>query len=212
MRRRAALALALALTTITTFGLIALGGRGGLFGTSGSDDEAAAASQEDVAAALQYLAAQEPTAAEPAAPQVVTEYVYVDAPADPPQVTYVTRSGAAPGAQTQPTAPLPLAPQATASPVEPDVPLTESPTEIPPPAPPAEPTAPPAEPRSVTGEDEFEGTVVAIDGEMVTFARGGGEVQVRVGDAGSLDVGMTVKVHAIRIGDTWVAKEIEFGD
>jgi hypothetical protein len=64
----------------------------------------------------------------------------------------------------------------------------------------------------VTGEDEFEGTVTAIDGAMVTFAHDGGESVVQVEDAEELEVGMRVKVHAIRIGDNWVAKEIEVDD
>jgi hypothetical protein len=196
------------LTTITTFALIALGTRGGLFGTSGEDDAAAsAASPDDVAAALQYLAAQE-QAASPA-PQVVTEYVYLDAPADPPQITYVTRTGGAPAA-SQTLAPGPT--QAAPPTVPAQEPTATLPTEQPTRVPPTVAATPVSPERSVTGEDEFQGTVTAINGEMVTFARQGGAIVVQVGDPGVLDVGMTVKVHAIRVGDTWVAKEIEFGD
>lgn len=94
MQRRFALSAALALTVVVLFGLIAVGKSNGMFGDSPAGDEAtaAAAPADDVAAALLYLAAISP---KPAASPIV-EYVYVDAPAEPPIIRYVTQAAAAP--------------------------------------------------------------------------------------------------------------------
>jgi hypothetical protein len=210
-----ALAMALALTTVTVFGLFALGLRGGLFGRPDTGEKTVSAEpQHDVVAALQYLAA----IGAQQTPDVVTEYIYVDAPADPPQVTYVTRAGA-PGAASRPQV---VATPSTAVPVaEPTEQEVESPTPaLPPPTvPPSPPPASGDDGRGGDGEDgpspsedEFEAVVSAINGDVVTFEHRGELVEARVTDSSDLSVGMEVKVHLIRVGDDWVAKEIEISD
>jgi hypothetical protein len=150
----------------------------------------------------------------------VTEYVYVDAPADPPMITYVTRE--APGAPA-PAATVAAA-QPTVKPVAtPTTPVDEVPTEVPPTNAVPSPTAPPAPPApaptatrppgsGVLGEDEFTGTATAVSGETVTFLHGAVSTVVRVpASVGSVGVGETVKVHAILLSSGWLAKEIETG-
>jgi hypothetical protein len=217
-----ALAAALAFTTIVTFALLLTGTRGGLFRSRGNaEDEAVAATEpspEEIAGALQYLAsAAVPPAQEP---EYTTEYVYVDGPSGPPTVRYVTAAsppsaptGGQPSPGAPPTAPAGPPPAATAEPTEPWPEPTQPappppPTEVPPPA----PTSPP-EQRGPLDEDEFTGTVTAINGDVVTFAHDGTTTDVRVtDDLDRLDVGTRAKVHALLLSSGWVAKEIEVDD
>jgi hypothetical protein len=215
-----ALAAALAFTTIVTFALVLTGTRGGLFrsrgdSTDGVTEAAAEPSPEEIAGALQYLAsAGIPPAQEP---EYVTEYVYVDEPSGPPTVRYVTAPSAPAGRVplvSQPTAP----PEPTAPAPEPTAPAWEPtqaappplPTEAPPPAP--APTSLPRQ-RGPLDEDEFSGTVTAINGDVVTFAHDGTTTDVRVTeDLDRLDIGTRAKVHALLLSSGWVAKEIELDD
>jgi hypothetical protein len=217
-----ALAAALAFTTIVTFALVLTGTRGGLFrNRGGTDDEVVAAAEpspEEIAGALQYLASAGVPPAQ--GPEYVTEYVYVDEPSGPPTVRYVTApspQSAAPAGQVppaaQPTAPAGPPPAATAEPTEPLPAPTQpaappAPTDVPPP--PA-PTSPPQQ-GGPLDEDEFTGTVTAINGNVVTFAHDGTSTDVRVTeDLDRLDVGTRAKVHALLLSSGWVAKEIEVG-
>jgi outer membrane biosynthesis protein TonB len=213
MRRRAALAGALALTTIVTFVLVLAGMQGGIFSKKSGGDEStpavAAESTDDLAGALQYLAAISPVPQQP-----VTEYVYVDGPAAPPVVRYVTvpstpASGQAPPAAQptqvqpaeQPTQPAPSPTRTAPSPT----PVAEEE------APAAPPPAPPQQ-AGPTDETEFTGTVTAIDGNLVTFSHGGTSTVVQVGSGlSSLEIGTTAHVHALLLSSGWVAKEIELG-
>jgi hypothetical protein len=207
MQRRWALAAALALTTIVTFALVLVGARGGLFG-EGDTGPAAATTQEpspeEIALALQELAsAGVPPAAEEQ--RVITEYVYVEEPPPPPSVRYIT--------QPAPTSAAPaLAPTALPAPTE----VLDAPTEVPlsTPASPTAPAAPSATPRPAQSgpldEDEFTGTVTAINGDLVTFAHGGSETVVRVTSGmADLHVGTVAQVHALLLSSGWIAKEIE---
>jgi hypothetical protein len=217
-----ALAAALAFTTIVTFALVLTGTRGGLFSNrddSNGDVTAAAAepSPEEIAGALQYLAsAGVPPAQEP---EYVTEYVYVDEPSGPPTVRYVT-APSAPGGRvplvaqpTAPPAPAAPAPEPTEPAWEPTQPAPPPlPTEAPPPPPPPAPTSPPRQ-SGPLDEDEFSGTVTAINGNVVTFAHDGTTTDVKVTeDLDRLDVGTRAKVHALLLSSGWVAKEIEVDD
>ena len=177
---------------------------------------AADGNPDDVAAALQYLAAISQATAPAAAPAVVTEYIYVDEPADPPVVTYVTRgaTGSAPSSSAaQPTLP--------AGGPSPEAGESLPPPATPRPAPtaPAAPTSPPAPTatrpaaQQPSGETEFQGTALAVNGDVVTFSRNGGSIDVRVpASVGHVTVGESVKVHAIQLSSGWVAKEIESGE
>lgn len=221
MQRRMALSIALSLTIVVVFALLVVGSTSGLFGRGSAETEpvAAEASADEVGAALQYLAAIAPPPA--AAAEPVTEYVYIDEPADPPVVTYVTGS-AQPG-QTAPTSAQPV-PVATKVPTEPadEATMAPAPTQAAPTAvtsPVAAPTTPPpptptrAASSGPMGEDEFTGTATAVSGETVTFAHGGETTVVRVpSSVGHVTVGETVKVHAILLSSGWLAKEIERTD
>ena len=68
MTRRMALAVALALTTAVTFGMVAMGQEVGLFGGGGDATQASADAPLETATA-------EPPAVEPS---VTTEFIYVD--------------------------------------------------------------------------------------------------------------------------------------
>jgi hypothetical protein len=214
MQRRFALALALSVTTVTVFGLVALGTRGGLFGAGTTGEPAAEASADEIAGALQYLAAvsSEPTAA---APEVVTEYVYVDAPAGPPQVRYITTSGNAPASAAPPTA---AGPAPASGPGDIPEEHAEPTVDAPAPATPAQP--PPEHEDDDEGggggertEDEFVGIVSAVNGELVTFSHDGTSTVVRVTKKlDELQPGVRAKVHALLLADGWVAKEIEVKD
>lgn len=220
MQRRIALAVAFTLTVVASFAMVVVGRQAGLFGGgSGSGEEAAVAADagaDDLGAALRYLAAINAPAPEP-----VTEYVYVDEPAGPPQITYVTRGGGSGAAPSPPQAAVPAPPQAAPELAEEDETVEREPEQPsqPEPTPNEEPTAPappPSQPQpnDERGEEEFTGTVTAMSGDIVTFSHDGESVSVRVTerDLGRLRVGATAKVHAIRTSSSWVAKEIEVKD
>lgn len=209
MPRRVALAIALAFTTVVSFMIIALGLSAGMFGgRSDSDADAAVAeeaSPEDVAAALQYLAAiSAPTEAPaPAAPEVVTEYVYL----------YEDVVVPAPGNNTAApaTAPPTAAPAASEEPMTEEESLAEPTLAIPTATSPGEPTAapPPPGPR----EMEFTATVASIDGNAVTWNYSGGTITTLVDDdLDDLAVGTVAKVHALKLSTGYVAKEVEIKD
>lgn len=207
MQRRVALAIAFTLTAVASFAMVVMGRDAGLLGGGGGDGEQAVAQEagaDDVGAALRYLAAINPPAPEP-----ITEYVYVDEPAGPPQVTYVTRGGSAPPPAAPAVAP---AAQPQEEPAEATEPRASEPAPTVRPSP-TEPAAP-APTNETRGEEEFTGTVTAISGESVTFAHDGGSMTVRVRDRdlSRLHVGTHAKVHAIATEGGWVAKEIEVKD
>lgn len=217
MQRRVALAIALALTVITVFSIVAVGTRGSLFSRK-SDGEAQAIAPSPIPIPPTTAPAVVPPQSAPE-PVVITEYVYrdVSVPAPggfqpsaqqvaAPQVP-VAAAPTAPGTDnpepTQPAAPPPSA-----------TPRAAPPTAAPPsPEPPAAPTQPPAPPASApTGpsELEFTGTVASISGDVVTFSHGGSTTAVRVTkDLDELGVGTRAKVHAIKTQSGYVAKEIE---
>jgi hypothetical protein len=204
MPRRIALAVALAFTTTVTFVIVAVGWEAGVFGGGGGSGGTASA--EEIAGALQYLAAMaspSPTAgaatAKSAGPRVVTEYVYVYE--DVPGASAPVPSGTDAGSAAQPTDEPPTPP------------ATERPSATPVEATPLPPTPPPtAEPsRSLPTELEFTGTVTAIEGDLVTWNYGGGALTTRVSQQiEDLRVGAAAKVHAMLVSSgEYVAKEIE---
>ncbi len=230
MPRRIALALALALTVVTTFSIVVVGARTGLFG----GDDSAEADQQFAAVAPPTNTPIPPPPAEPTQqawaprePVYVTEYVYVDEPAPAAQPRLQATSNTIPT-----TAPAPTGAAADESQAQPTAPAAEQPTQPPavaptlpaaqPTAPPAVPTTPPttvpttppapAAPPSGQGELEFTGTVSAMSGSMVTFTHGGSSTIVKITkNLDRLHVGSTVKVHAIWVqSGYYVAKEIEF--
>lgn len=213
MTRRYALAAALAITTIITFMLVAMGTRAGMFGGGGGGDAAqavATASPEELAGALRYLAAQQasPAAAQVAQvmadPQVFTEYVYVYETVTPPNAPPASAATPAPS-------PVGAAPAVPTEPAMPEASATRaaSPTPVP-----LAPTAPPASAPTTAppgpSELEFTGTVTAISGDQVTWSYGGGSLTTRVVQGlDQLQAGTVAKVHALWVGSGYVAKEIE---
>jgi hypothetical protein len=97
MTRRVSLALALALTTVVTFAVIATGRGVGLFGGGSAADGSQAVAAETVIPAAESLAA----------PEITTEYVYVDGQPAP------RRQGQG---QTQGDAPSAASPEPSSSP------------------------------------------------------------------------------------------------
>jgi hypothetical protein len=187
MQRRIALALALAFTTVVVFSMVAVGANAGFF----SDAKKKASTQN--ARAYEQPAAADPSAsgAQPAAaPQVVTDYVYLDE-TPVPDVTYVLRksqpaaadvqsqqkhdekqqptvaasqqSAASTPALPQPTAPAATPTQPAAEAVAPtQPPASATPTSAPPTSTPAPTQAPTAPPPSGSCPTEFVSTVTAI--------------------------------------------------
>lgn len=220
MPRRVALAIALAFTTVVSFMIIALGVNAGMFfgGDDGDADAAVAeeASPDDVAAALQYLAAiSAPTQAPaPAAAEVVTEYVYLyeDVVVPAPSGDNTTAPRPTATTKARPTAvatateePIIEEEEVVAAPTAPNPTATApaaAPTSAPPPPPPAGPS-----------EMEFTGTVASINGSSVTWSYSGGTLTTQVGgDLEGLAVGTVAKVHALKVSTGYVAKEIEIED
>ncbi|MBI5284742.1 MAG: hypothetical protein HY874_06575 [Chloroflexi bacterium] len=211
MPRRIALALALAITTVVTFAVIAVGAQAGIFS---ADHAAKAEVIEDVPA--DTTAPEVPAeSAEPQAPAlpepvVITEYVYVDETAVAVQAADVPSSAtpkanpsaraAAPTAKASATAAAatePAAPSATAVPAA----TATAPAQ-------QQPTAPAAQKQEL----EFKGTVTAIDGDQVTFAHGGTTTTVRVTkNLDALSIGTKATVHALLTSSGYVAKEIAIG-
>lgn len=223
MPRRIAFALALAFTTIVTFALFAMGANAGFFSDAKkkatTQDAQAYEQQDDLAGALQYLAATGASQAQPE-PQIITDYVYVyETPI--PDVTYVLRRGnpqvAATRSQPQQQQP------ATTSPAAPTpAPAGAAPTSVPVSATPpiaaptqpaaASPTAPapaptdtpaPAQPpaNAANCPKEFKSTVTAIEpvsqGQSVTWANAAVTLVVPATPGGSkVQVGGQFAVHA----------------
>ena len=158
MPRRIALALSLVFTTLVTFGIVAVGANAGFFSdakkaaTTQKAEAAAQPGPDDAAAALRYLAAvgaKPQAAAQPSAPRVVTEYVYLyETPAAG------TRAGAA-AAQNRATSPIqPSAapPQSSGLPNSRErSPDGGSPGPSTTPGPGVQPTLPPAAPTTAPG-------------------------------------------------------------
>ena len=181
MKRRAALALALCLTTIVGFFVVAYGTQVGFFG--GSSGALNAAAQADPTAEPTQPAA----AAAPSQPQVIEEYVYRD--------VFVSSSdaGAASGEAAPQSAPAP----AGATEGNPPTP-TDSP-------------APQTAPKSVEFRGEVtavSGSTFTVDAQSGQFSVTL-DPQTSV-HGGELEVGATVKVHGYQLADGHVvAKEVE---
>lgn len=207
MQRRFALAAALAFTIVVTFAVVTLGTRARLFGAD-TKREAAQALADAQPSAAPPTAASAP----PAQPQVVTEYVYVDAPGGARQVAAPAAQQAA-AQSPAPAAPAGVPTQAPPTPAPPTV--RPGPTQAPPPTTaPAPTTTPPPAPTSAPrqqSEIEFVGTVTAVQGNMVTFSYSGTSVVVQV-NSGSLQVGDQAHVHANLVNGVYVASEIEMGN
>jgi hypothetical protein len=212
MPRRIALAASLALTVIVGFAVLALGWYGGLVGGGPAPDEALA---EDTLAVAEPTVPEPPPPPPPAAePVVITEYVYVDG--EPMTITVPAPARAAVPVTAPPPTGGPVEPveepgdPSTAEAPPPPPTAQPQPTAAPEPTPPPVPTDPPA--REGPQEIEFEGTVTAIEGDVVTFEDDGSMVDVRVTeDLDRLSVGTEAKVHAIRVSGGYVSKEIEVG-
>lgn len=216
MSRRIALALAFAFTTVVTFAIIAVGTTTGLFaGDDGGGASAATeASPEDVAGALLYLAATSGApeqAPADAAPNVITEYVYVDEPAPPPVVSYVRSEPppVPPPAGQQAPAPAPAAETAAGESSQP-APQPTSPAQR------SDDDGADDEHSVAYGacDDEFKSTVAEIEpaegGSLVTWTNGEQTVVVDgTRHAGELAVGTSAKVHAKQLWAGCTAIEIE---
>ena|SRR3990172_772097 len=190
MKRRAALALALCLTTIVGFFIVGYGTQIGFFG-GGSGPGDAAARANPTAEPTQ------PPAAAPSQPQVIEQYVYRDVfVSSPGEGAASTGSASAAGA----------GPAAKVAPATPDNPPT--PTATPTPRP-----TPQAAPKSV----EFTGEVTAVSGSTFTVDSRSGRFTVTLAPnasvhGGSIEVGATVKVHGYQTADGVVsASEVEVG-
>ena len=194
MKRRAALALALCLTTIVGFFIVGYGMQIGFFGGGNGTGDAAAQSDRTAEPT------QPPAAAAPAQPEVIEQYVYRDVYVSSPGEGAASTGSA--GATGGGGAPKP--PQETA-------PITETK----PPTPTATPT-PQQTPQA--GESvEFTGEVTAVSGSTFTVDSRSGQFTVTIGPSttvhgGSIEVGATVKVHGRQGADGIVsANEIEVG-
>jgi len=210
MPRRIALALALAITTVVTFAVIAVGAQAGIF----SADHAAKA--EVIADTPADATVAEPPA-ESAAPEapvlpdpiIVTEYVYVDETAVAVRNADVP-AGATPKANPSATAAVPTVAQASSTAAAATEPAAPSATAAPAATATAPAQQPPAPPPAQQQELEFTGAVTAIEGDQVTFAHGGTTTTVRVTkNLGALGIGTTATVHAILVSSGYVAKEFE---
>jgi hypothetical protein len=214
MPRRISLAAALALTTVVTFALIAIGSQAGFFSDSkpSSANAAANAPSADVPAAL--LAPEAPSTAPTGAnPQVIVQTDYVDVfdPAAPSDASEATpANGKTPGTEATPSAAATQTPFATATPrATATAPLAPTSTAAAPAT--ATPPIPTATTSSLRSEIEFVGTVTAIDGNQVTFNHGGSLTTVQVSNPGALSIGDTAHVHALLKPTGYVATEVEVG-
>ena len=194
MKRRAALALALCLTTIVGFFIVGYGMQIGFFGGGSGPGDAAAQADPTVEPT-------QPPAAAPSEPQVIEQYVYRDVfVSNPGEGAESTGSAGATGGEAAPNPPQETAPI----------------TQAKPPAPTATPTpqqTPQAAPKSV----EFTGEVTAVSGSTFTVDSRSGQFTVTIDPStrvhgGSIEVGATVKVHGQQGADGVVsAGEIEVG-
>ena len=187
MKRRAALALALCLTTIVGFFIVAYGMQIGFFG--GGDGPGDAAAQTDPTAEP----TQPPAAAAPAQPEVIEQYVYRDVYIASPD------SGSTNAGASGTTAPKP--------------PQEAAPLKASPPAPTAAP-APQPTPQTAPKSVEFTGKITAVSGSTFTVDTGSGQRTVTLAPNasvhGELDVGATVQVHGVQSADgSVVASEVE---
>jgi len=191
MKRRGALALALCLTTIVGFFIVAYGTHIGFFGgRRGADDAAAQANPT-------AEPTPPPAPAPPAEPQAIEEIVYQDVVVSNPGSGSAgggsgggSASDAAP--QSNPTAP----PQSSA----------------PPPAP---ASAPEPAPGPAGHDVEFGGQVTSVSGSTFIVDTRSGEFTVRLDAStsvhgGEIEAGASVKVHGYQGADGVVtAKEVE---
>jgi len=188
MKRRAALALALCLTTIVGFFIVGYGKQIGFFG-GGSGPGDASAQADPTPEPTQ------PPPAAPAEPQVIEQYVYRD--------VYVSDSGEA--AKPTAAAPAPKPPQEAA------------PIKANPPAPTAAP-APQPTPQTAPKDVEFTGEITAVSGSTFTVESHSELVTVTLAQGttvhgGSIEVGARVKVHGYQGADGVVtASEVEVAD
>ena len=189
MKRRAALALALCLTTIVGFFIVGYGTQIGFFGgSSGTSD--AAAHTDPTAAATQ------PPAAAPSQPHVIEQYIYryvfVSNP-DAGAASAGSAGSAGAGAALQPTA--------KAAPATQDAPPTPSP--------------PPQQTPQAAKSVEFVGQVTAVSGSTFTVDSPSGQFTVTLAPntsvhGGVIRVGATVKVQGYQGADGGVmAIEVE---
>jgi len=192
MKRRAALAVALCLTTIVGFFIVGYGMQIGFFGGGGPGD---AAAQADPTAEP-----TQPPAAAPSQPQVIEQYVYRDVfVSSPSEGVASTGSASAAGAGGAPKPPPETAPIIQMKP--------------PPPTATPAPQQTSQAPKSV----EFTGEVTAVYGSTFTVNARSGRFTVTIGPStrvhgGSIEVGTTVKVHGQQGADGVVsASEIEVG-
>jgi len=182
MKRREALALALCLTTIVGFFIVAYGTQVGFFGGSSGAQDAAA--QADPTAEP----TQPPAAAAPSQPQVIEEYVYRDVFVSGSGGEGATgNAGGGTTARVTPAAGAAPAADAGANPQD---------------------QAPPKEVEfhgEVTAVSESAFTVEASSGQFTVTLDPRTSVH-----GGELEVGATVKVHGYRLADgDVVAKEVE---
>jgi len=218
MQRRIALALSLAFTTIVAAALVVMGSSAGWFSDAAkapktAQSAAPTAAPDDSAAALRYLAAIRGT---PSEPNVVTEYVYVNADggAPAPRRDEGNLPATAPTAAGQPAA-LPATPRTA-----PTEPPARSATAVPASATPrpsatAQPTAPP-QTQSGACPSEFVSTVASVasagSGTSVTWANGAVTLVVAGTSGGaSLAPGVQAHVHAMALSAGCTATEIEIG-
>jgi len=191
MKRRAALALALCLTTIVGFFIVGYGKQSGLFG-GGSGPGDAAAQADPTAEPTQ------PPPAAPAEPQIVEQYVYRDVYVPSPD-SGTANAGAGGG---------------TAAPKPPQ---EAAPIKAKPPTPTATP-APQATPQATPKSVEFAGEVTAVSGSTFTVDSRSGRFTVTLAQGasvhgGSIEVGARVTVHGYQGADGVVsASEVEVAD
>ena len=191
MKRRAALALALCLTTIAGFFIVGYGMQIGFFGGGSGPGDAAAQSDPTVEPT-------QPPAAAPSEPQVLEQYVYRDVfVSSPSEGAASTGSAGAAGTGGAPKPPQEVAP----------ITQTKPPTPTSTPAPQQTSQAP----KSV----EFTGEITAVSGSTFTVDARSGQFTVTIGPStslhgGSIEVGATVKVHGQQGADGLVsASEVE---
>jgi hypothetical protein len=210
MPRRISIAAALALTTIVTFALIAIGSQAGIFSESKPSSANAAASAPSAVVPAVPAAPEAPTAAPTsAAPQVIVQTDYVDV-IDPPPPSNVSGTTPANG-KTPETGATPSASAAATRTALATATARATATASPPATATAAPPMPTATTASLPSEIEFVGTVTAIDGNQVTFNHGGSLTTVQVSNPGALSIGDTAHVHALLKSTGYVATEVQVG-
>jgi len=201
MKRRAALAASLCLTTIVGFAIVVFGRQDGLFGagdSSGGEAQAVAVVATDVPPPA-------PTDVPQPTPIIIEQYVYRDEYVQDLPAAQAPSGGTTSARTLSSAQPAPTTGAAAPAPTAPAAPTPEG-------------SAPPgsgSDQTSARVPSEFSGDVIALSGSEMTVLALGGQYRVALSaqtsvHGGRLSVGVSVQVHAQTLSDgSAVATEVE---